>query len=81
MKEQCQHERLHFGSGAYYLFCNKCTRKWIAWKPNATEVGGDVDARGDLVTGEFRIKEKKLSKICKFIISLEERFKNKYEKH
>lgn len=34
----CQHERFHFGSGGYYIFCSRCSLTWVA---NAAEKGRD----------------------------------------
>lgn len=28
-RSQCRHERLRFGSGDYYLFCQDCPARWV----------------------------------------------------
>lgn len=29
MKNDCKHNRLYFGSGDYYIFCEECNRFWV----------------------------------------------------
>jgi hypothetical protein len=38
--EECFHPELTFGSGDYYIFCNRCGRKW-ATMGNHEEYGHD----------------------------------------
>lgn len=35
MKNDCNHNRLYFGSGDYYIFCDECKRSWV--------ISGDMD--------------------------------------
>lgn len=49
---RCKHLRLYFGSGGYYIFCESCPRRWVAWKVGAAEYtadfnNADTDAGGD----------------------------------
>lgn len=43
MADPCQHKRLHFTSGTYYLFCADCGAKWCRHaigKPEYSDAGG-----------------------------------------
>ena len=68
-RKDCDHARLTFGSGDYYIFCADCPAKWGALNPNIPEY--DFNPRGNLVVGcdpsmctntqqfpEARVKEK-----------------------
>lgn len=41
----CQHERLRFFSGDYYLQCLDCPRHWAAMNPAQPEYATDQDGR------------------------------------
>lgn len=57
----CKHSTLRFGSGAYYVSCEGCTRRWVAITgPKDTDI--DYDAGADQVCGETRSILPKLTK-------------------
>lgn len=43
-KEHCEHKRLGFGSGAYYLICQDCNQYWAA-VGGQPEYGTDANGR------------------------------------
>jgi hypothetical protein len=43
IKRTCQHPRLHFGSGDYYLFCYDCDARWIIHNGKSPEYGINSD--------------------------------------
>ena len=50
-RKECQHERLDFGSGDYYIFCHDCGRAWRI-------EGDDYNTQTIGLTDPVRIKEK-----------------------
>ncbi|HWY33027.1 MAG TPA: hypothetical protein VNX68_00180, partial [Nitrosopumilaceae archaeon] len=43
-KDKCQHRRLRFGSGAFYIFCAECSCEWTA-----TKYGKTVNSATDIM--------------------------------
>lgn len=41
----CQHNRLHFGSGDYYLMCADCDGLWARMSGRQPEYGKDAKGR------------------------------------
>jgi hypothetical protein len=39
----CQHNRLAFGSGDYYIFCQDCSRSWMMCDSSRAEYGNGPD--------------------------------------
>lgn len=54
-QKKCLHEILHFGSGAFFIFCKQCSQTWIAHK-DARDADLDRDAGNCPVTGEERVR-------------------------
>lgn len=67
MKDNCTHDRLHFGSGAYYIFCVDCDEHWVrhVWGRSeygrdaaGNQIGAEPGNSGMVNAGaEFRIRE------------------------
>lgn len=57
LRDECRHERLRFGSGCYYLFCDDCYQKWVAVKIDADEPDHTCnEGAGGSLSGEPRTK-------------------------
>jgi hypothetical protein len=63
-RDNCDHKRLRFGSGDYYVFCTDCITAWVKTKPGTdwvkTKPGTDQpDAfvNNHQLDGEDRVKE------------------------
>lgn len=57
-KVTCEHTRLHFGSGDYYVICADCHQYWVALKPNHVNDGVPDQGRyGFLMDGKFRVRK------------------------
>jgi hypothetical protein len=41
----CQHERLYFGSGDYYVMCELCDASWARINGRQPEYGFDVNGK------------------------------------
>lgn len=55
MTEKCNHEKLYFGSGDWFVICTNCHQFW------AKEVLEGHERRfNNDICGEFRIKEVKI---------------------
>lgn len=55
--EECSHEKLYFGSGGYYIFCDNCSRTWVAINP-PHDNNLCYEASGDgLTNDDYRVKE------------------------
>ena len=44
---ECDHEELCFGSGAFYIFCSHCPAVWVAKQPGGDDTDLDYDRGGD----------------------------------
>ena len=44
-RDECSHERLAFGSGDYYIFCDACRRQWCLHGLDRPEYGNDKDGK------------------------------------
>ena len=49
---KCNHEKLDFGSGAFYIFCSYCNAVWVAKKPKSNDEEIDY-SRGSDDIGEY----------------------------
>jgi hypothetical protein len=50
----CPHEKLHFGSGGYYIICSECDMRWVAIKTTASD--SDLDhGRANLGPKQYKI--------------------------
>jgi hypothetical protein len=55
MDRKCKHETLRFGSGGYYVFCDRCLVRWGRLKGGtSTELDPDRASDG-LTEDELRI--------------------------
>lgn len=41
----CQHDRLHFGSGDYYVMCADCGGVWARMSGHQAEYGTDANGK------------------------------------
>jgi len=48
----CEHKKLMFGSGDYYIFCEECHKSWIMEDDHKNNVG----LISQHLSGEFREK-------------------------
>ena len=61
--QHCDHPRVQFQSGAFFVYCEKCMTRWIALDPTQTGVGPDEKVEFDYTLGyspvcsEYRVKE------------------------
>ncbi len=68
--EECDHPKLQFGSGDYYIFCQACGGRWVRTGHDRPEYGIDKDGKevggnpsvanqgiGSGLSGSVRIKQ------------------------
>jgi hypothetical protein len=54
-RDNCDHKRLRFGSGDYYVFCTDCITAWVKIKPGTDQL--DTFVNNHHLNGEDRVKE------------------------
>lgn len=54
-RDNCDHHRLRFGSGDYYVFCAECLTTWVKTKPGTDEP--DRFVNNHMLDGTDRVKE------------------------
>ena len=54
-RDNCDHKRLRFGSGDYYVFCTDCITAWVKTKPGTDQA--DASINNHMLDGTDRVKE------------------------
>ncbi len=54
-RDNCDHTRLRFGSGDYYVFCTDCITAWVKTKPGTDQP--DAFVNNHHLDGTDRVKE------------------------